>query len=140
MIAYEVLIPLEISYPDKRQTSYSNMTNFHLDVGDFFFLESGYWGRVPVHDLFAKAEISSVFVETNVLKKIVFKSTKLKRDAAGEIDFYKVWEEEDNINLFNPLINKRLTIEEALEGFHEGKLIVESVAWKRADKLKELGI
>ena len=136
MIAYEVLIPLEISYPDKRQTSYSNMTNFHLDVGDFFFLESGYWGRVPVHDLFAKAEISSVFVETNVLKKIVFKSTKLKRDDAGEIDFYTVWEEEDNINLFNPLINKRLTIEEALEG----KMIVESIAWKRVDKLKELGI
>ena len=112
------------------------MTNFHLDVGDFFFLESGYWGRVPVHDLFAKADISSNFVETNVLKKIVFKSTKLKRDDAGEIDFYKVWEEEDNINLFNPLINKGLTIEEALER----KLIVESVAWKRAAKLKELGI
>ena len=136
MIAYEVLIPLEISYPDKRQTSYSNMTNFHLDVGDFFFLESGYWGRVPVHDLFAKADISSDFVETNVLKKIVFKSTKLKRDDSGEIDFYKVWEEEDNINLFNPFINKRLTIEEALKR----KLITESVAWKRVDKLKELGI
>ena len=136
MIAYEVLIPLEISYPDKRQTSYSNMTNFHLDAGDFFFLESGYWGRVPVHDLFTKADISSDFVETNVLKKIVFKSTKLKRDNAGEIDFYKVWEEEDNINLFNPFINKRLTIEEALEG----KMIVESIAWKRVDKLKELGI
>ena len=136
MIAYEVLIPLEISYPDKRQTSYSNMTNFHLDKGDFFFLESGYWGRVEVRDLWQKDGISSDFVETNVLKKIVFKSTKLKRDEAGEIDFYKVWEEEDNINLFNPLINKRLTIEEALER----KLIVESVAWKRVAKLKELGI
>ena len=136
MIAYEVLIPLEISYPDKRQTSYSNMTNFHLDKGDFFFLESGYWGRVEVRDLWQKDGISSDFVETNVLKKIVFKSTKLKRDEAGEIDFYKVWEEEDNINLFNPLINKRLTIEEALER----KLIVESVAWKRVAKLNELGI
>lgn len=136
MIAYEVLIPLEISYPDKRQTSYSNMTNFHLDVGDFFFLESGYWGRIEVRDLWQKDVISTGFEETNVLKKIVFKSTKLKRDDAGEIDFYKVWEEEDNINLFNPLINKGLTIEEALER----KLIVESVAWKRAAKLKELGI
>ena len=136
MIAYEVLIPLEISYPDKRQTSYSNMTNFHLDVGDFFFLESGYWGRIEVRDLWQKDVISTGFEETNVLKKIVFKSTKLKRDDAGEIDFYKVWEEEDNINLFNPLINKRLTIEEALER----KLIVESVAWKRVAKLKELGI
>ena len=136
MVAYEVLIPLDISYPDKRQTSYSNMTNFHLDAGDFFFIESGYWGRVPVHDIFKKADISSNFVETSILKKIVFKSTKLKRDDAGEIDFYKVWEEEDNINLFNPLINKRLTIEEALEG----KMIVESIAWKRVDKLKELGI
>jgi hypothetical protein len=63
-------------------------------------------------------------------------STKLKRDDAGEIDFYKVWEEEDNINLFNPVINKSLTIKEALEV----KLVVESVAWKRMDKLKELGI
>jgi hypothetical protein len=137
MIAYEVLIPLEISYPDKRQTSYSNMTNFHLDAGDFFFIESGYWGRVPVHDLFAKAEISSVFVETNVLKKIVFKGGAFKRDKdGGEPYFDDFWEEEDNINLFNPLINKYLTIEESLEG----KLIVESVAWKRVDKLKELGI
>ena len=136
MIAYEVLIPLEISYPDKRQTSYSNMTNFHLDKGDFFFLESGYWGRVEVKDLWGKDFISSDYVETSILKKIVFKSTKLKRDDAGEIDFYKVWEEEDNINLFNPFINKRLTIEEALKR----KLITESVAWKRVDKLKELGI
>ena len=137
MIAYEVLIPLEISYPDKRQTSYSNMTNFHLDVGDFFFLESGYWGRVPVHDLFAKADISTNFVEKHVLKKIVFKGGAFKRDEnGGEPYFDDFWEEEDNINLFNPLINKRLTIEEALEG----KLIVESVAWKRVDKLKELGI
>ena len=136
MIAYEVLIPLEISYPDKRQTSYSNMTNFHLDVGDFFFLESGYWGRIEVRDLWQKDVISTGFEETNVLKKIVFKSTKLKRDDAGEIDFYKVWEEEDSINLFNPLINRCLTIEEALER----KFIAESVAWKRAAKLKELGI
>ena len=137
MIAYEVLIPLEISYPDKRQTSYSNMTNFHLDVGDFFFLESGYWGRVPVHDWFAKADIRTNFVEKHVLKKIVFKGGAFKRDEnGGEPYFDDFWEEEDNINLFNPLINKRLTIEEALEG----KLIVESVAWKRVDKLKELGI
>ena len=136
MIAYEVLIPLDISYPDKRKTGRSNMNNFYLDVGDFFFIEHGYWGRVEVRDLWQKDGISSDFVETNVLKKIVFKSTKLKRDDAGEIDFYKVWEEEDNINLFNPLINKGLTIEEALER----KLIVESVAWKRVAKLKELGI
>lgn len=136
MIEYEVLIPLDISYPDKRKTGRSNMNNFNLDKGDFFFIEHGYWGRVEVRDLWQKDGISSDFVETNVLKKIVFKSTKLKRDNAGEIDFYKVWEEEDNINLFNPLINKSLTIEEALER----KLITESVSWKRAAKLKELGI
>lgn len=136
MIAYEVLIPLDISYPDKRKTGRSNMNNFNLDKGDFFFIEHGYWGRVEVRDLWGKDNISSDFVETNVLKKIVFKSTKLKRDGAGEIDFYKVWEEEDSINLFNPLINRVLTIEEALER----KLVVESVAWKRAAKLKELGI
>ena len=136
MIAYEVLIPLDISYPDKRKTGRSNMNNFNLDKGDFFFIEHGYWGRVEVKDLWQKDGISTDFVETNVLKKIVFKSTKIKRDDVGEIDFYKVWEEEDSINLFNPLINRVLTIEEALER----KLIVESVAWKRAAKLKELGI
>ena len=134
MIAYEVLIPLDISY--RIDGNYSNMNNFHLDTGDFFFLEPGYWGRVEIKNLWRNDDISSDYVETSILKKIVFMSTKLKRDDAGEIDFYKVWEEEDNINLFNPLINKRLTIEEALEG----KLIVESVAWKRVDKLKELGI
>lgn len=136
MIEYEVLIPLDISYPDKRKTGRSNMNNFNLDKGDFFFIEHGYWGRVEVRDLWGKDFISSDFVETSILKKIVFKSTKLKRDNAGEIDFYKVWEEEDNINLFNPLINRGLTIEEALER----KLIAESVSWKRAAKLKELGI
>ena len=137
MIAYEVLIPLDISYPDKRKTGRSNMNNFNLDKGDFFFIEHGYWGRIEVRDfLWGKDVISTGFEETNVLKKIVFKSTKLKRDDAGEIDFYKVWEEEDSINLFNPLINRGLTIEEALEG----KMIVESIAWKRVDKLKELGI
>lgn len=136
MIAYEVLIPLDISYPDKRKTGRSNMNNFYLDKGDFFFIEHGYWGRVEVKDLWQKDFISSDYVETSILKKIVFKSTKLKRDDDGEIDFYKVWEEEDNINLFNPLINKGLTIEEALER----KLIAESVAWKRVAKLKELGI
>ena len=136
MIEYEVLIPLDISYPDKRKTGRSNMNSFNLDKGDFFFIEHGYWGRIEVRDLWQKDDISTGFEETNVLKKIVFKSTKLKRDDTGEIDFYKVWEEEDSINLFNPLINRGLTIEEALER----KLIVESVAWKRVAKLKELGI
>ena len=134
MIAYEVLTPLEISY--RIDGNYSNMNNFHLDTGDFFFLEPGYWGRVEIKNLWRNDDISSDYVETSILKKIVFMSTKLKRDDAGEIDFYKVWEEEDNINLFNPLINKGLTIEDALER----KLITESVAWKRAAKLKELGI
>ena len=136
MIEYEVLIPLDISYPDKRKTGRSNMNSFNLDKGDFFFIESGYWGRVEVKNLWRNDDISSEYVETSILKKIVFKSTKLKRDDAGEIDFYKVWEEEDSINLFNPLINRCLTIEEALER----KFIAESVAWKRAAKLKELGI
>jgi hypothetical protein len=134
MIAYEVLTPLEISY--RIDGNYSNMNNFHLDTGDFFFLEPGYWGRVEIKNLWRNDDISSDYVETSILKKIVFMSTKLKRDDAGEIDFYKVWEEEDNINLFNPVINKSLTIKEALEV----KLVVESVAWKRAAKLKELGI
>jgi hypothetical protein len=134
MIAYEVLTPLEISY--RIDGNYSNMNNFHLDTGDFFFLEPGYWGRVEIKNLWRNDDISSDYVETSILKKIVFMSTKLKRDDAGEIDFYKVWEEEDNINLFNPVINKNLTIKEALEV----KLVVESVAWKRVDKLKELGI
>jgi len=136
MIEYEVLIPLDISYPDKRKTGRSNMNSFNLDKGDFFFIESGYWGRVEVKNLWRNDDISSEYVETSILKKIVFKSTKLKRDDAGEIDFYKVWEEEDSINLFNPLINRCLTIEEALER----KFIAESVAWKRVAKLKELGI
>ena len=135
MIAYEVLTPLEISYRIDRNSS--NMNNFHLDTGDFFFLEPGYWGRVEIKNLWRNDDISSDYVETSILKKIVFMSTKLKRDDAGEIDFYKVWEEEeDNINLFNPVINKSLTIKEALEV----KLVVESLAWKRVDKLKELGI
>ena len=100
MIAYEVLTPLEISY--RIDGNYSNMNNFHLDTGDFFFLEPGYWGRVEIKNLWRNDDISSDYVETSILKKIVFMSTKLKRDDAGEIDFYKVWEEEDNINLFNP--------------------------------------
>jgi len=135
---YEVLKSLDISYPDnKRQTGYSNMNNFYLDVGDFFFIEPGYWGRVEVNDLFGKSDISSNFVETHVLKKIIFKGGAFKRDEDGSEPYFdSFWEEEDNINLFNPLINKRLTIKEALER----ELIVESVAWKRDDILKELGI
>ncbi len=121
---YEVLKSLDISYPDKGQTGYSNMDTFYLTKGDFFFIEEGYWGRVEVNDLYGKSDISSNFVETNVLKKIVFK---------GGDDF---WEEEDNINLFNPLINKSLNIEDALKK----KLIIESVSWKRDDILEELGI
>ena len=121
---YEVLKSLDISYPDKGQTDYSNIAAFYLTKGDFFFLEPGYWGRVEVNDLFGKSDISSSFVETNVLKKIVFK---------GGDDF---WEEEDNINLFNPLINKSINIEDALKK----KLIIESVSWKRDDILEELGI
>ena len=134
---YEVLKSLDISYPDnKRQVGYSNMSNFYLDVGDFFFIEPGYWGRVEVNDLFGKSDISSSFVETHVLKKILFKGGDIKKDENGEYYLDDFWEEEDNINLFNPLINKRLTIKEALEQ----ELIVESVAWKRDDILKELGI
>lgn len=137
---YEVLKSLDISYRDRLEnydtTGYTNMNNFYLDVGDFFFVEPGYWGRVEVNDLFGKSDISSNYLETHVLKKILFKSTKIFRNDDNEIDFYKVWEEEDNINLFNPLINKRLTIKEALDR----ELIVESVAWKRDDILKELGI
>lgn len=137
---YEVLKSLDISYRNRLEnydtTRYTNMNNFYLDVGDFFFVEPGYWGRVEVNDLFGKSDISSNFVETHVLKKILFKSTKMFRNDDNEIDFHKVWEEEDNINLFNPLINKRLTIEDALDR----ELIAESVAWKRDDILKELGI
>lgn len=134
MIAYEVLTPLEISYRDE---GYSNMNNFHLDTGDFFFIEPGYWGRVEVRDLWGKRDISSDYVETSILKKIVFKGGAFKRDEnGGEPYFDDFWEERDNINLFNPLINKGLTIKDALER----KLIVESIAWKRVDKLKELGI
>ena len=121
---YEVLKSLDISYPDKGQTDYSNISTFYLTKGDFFFIEPGYWGRVEVNDLFGQDDISSSFVETNVLKKIVFK---------GGDDF---WEEEDNINLFNPLINKSINIEDALKK----KLIIESVSWKRDDILEELGI
>lgn len=47
MIEYEVLIPLDISYPDKRKTGRSNMNSFNLDKGDFFFIEPGYWGSLP---------------------------------------------------------------------------------------------
>ena len=135
MIAYEVLTPLEISY--RIDGKYSNMNNFHLDTGDFFFLEPGYWGRVEIKNLWRNDDISSDYVETSILKKIVFKGGAFKRDEnGGEPYFDDFWEERDNINLFNPVINKRLTIEEALEG----KLVVESLAWKRVDKLKELGI
>jgi hypothetical protein len=135
MIAYEVVKSLEISYPDK--SIYSYLNNFHLDEGDFFFIESGYWGRVEVKDLFGKDDISSDYVESCLLKKIVFKGGAFKRDEnGGEPYFDEFWEERDNINLFNPLINKRLTIEEALKR----EMIVESIAWKRVDKLKELGI
>lgn len=135
MVAYEVLTSLEISYPDK--SSYSYLNSFHLDVGDFFFIESGYWGRIEIKNLFGKDDISHDYVESCLLKKVVFKGGEFKKNKnGGEPYFDEFWEEEDNINLFNPLINKRLTIEEALEG----KMIVESIAWKRVDKLKELGI
>ena len=96
---YEVLKSIDISYPDKGQTDYSNIAAFYLTKGDFFFLEPGYWGRVEVNDLFGKSDISSSFVETNVLKKIVFK---------GGDDF---WEEEDNIkNGNNEGIKKKYTL------------------------------
>lgn len=120
---YEALKPLDISFRYKESTGYTNMDTFYLTTGDFFFVETGYWGSVAVHDLFARADISDRYVETCVLKKIVFK--------VGDS-----WEERDDINLFNPLINKSIMIEDAL---NKG-LIAESVAWKRADKLKELGI
>ncbi len=134
---YEVLKSLDISYPDKGQTGYSNMNNFHLDTGDFFFIEPGYWGRVEVKDLWGKDFISSDYVETSILKKIVFKGGAFKKDEnGGEPYFDDFWEERDNINLFNPLINKRLTIEGALKS----ELIIESLSWKRDDILEELGI
>lgn len=120
---YEALKPLDISFRYKESTGYTNMDTFYLTTGDFFFVETGYWGRVPVHDIFLKDDISDRYVETCFLKKIVFK--------VGDS-----WEERDDINLFNPLINKSIMIEDAL---NKG-LIAESVAWKRADKLKELGI
>jgi hypothetical protein len=134
---YEVLKSLDISYPDKGQTGYSNISTFYLTKGDFFFIEPGYWGRVEVNDLFGQDDISSSFVETNVLKKIVFKGGSFKKDEdVSEPYFDSFWEEEDNINLFNPLINKLLTIEGALKR----ELIIESVSWKRDDILEELGI
>ena len=134
---YEVLKSLDISYPDKGQTGYSNISTFYLTKGDFFFLEPGYWGRVEVNDLFGQDDISSSFVETNVLKKIVFKGGAFKRDEDGSEPYFDgFWEEEDNINLFNPLINKLLTIEGALKR----ELIIESISWKRDDILEELGI
>ena len=123
MITYEALKPLDISFRYKESTGYTNMDTFYLTTGDFFFVETGYWGRVPVHDIFLKDDISDRYVETCFLKKIVFK--------VGDS-----WEERDDINLFNPLINKSIMIEDAL---NKG-LIAEPVAWKRADKLKELGI
>lgn len=120
---YEALKPLDISFRYKESTGYTNMDTFYLTTGDFFFVETGYWGRVPVHDIFVKADISDRYVETCVLKKIVFK--------VGDS-----WEERDDINLFNPLINKSIMIEDAL---NKG-LIAESVAWKRVERLNELGI
>ena len=137
MIAYEALKPLDISFRYKESTGYTNMDTFYLTTGDFFFVETGYWGRVPVHDIFLKADISDRYVETCVLKKIIFKGGAFKKDEnGGEPYFDDFWEERDDINLFNPLINKSIMIEDAL---NKG-LIAESVAWKRADKLKELGI
>lgn len=135
MICYEVLKSLDISYRNKSETidGYTNINSFHLDVGDFIFLEEGYWGRVEVKDVYSGSKLSSDYIKTHILKKILYKATKMKR-VDGDIDFYKVWEEEDNINLFNPLINRTLTIEEALEC----KIISESTAWKREMKLNEL--
>lgn len=135
MIGYEVLKSLDISYRNKSETidGYTNINSIYLDVGDFIFLEGGYWGRVEVRDINGRY-LSSNFEQTYVLKKILYKSTKMFRDEKGEIDFYKVWEEEDNMNLFNPLINRNTTIDKALER----GLIVESLAWKREMKLNEL--
>lgn len=135
---YEVLKSLDISYRNRFENyeTTTNINSFYLDVGDFIFIEPGYWGRVEVKDLWGKNGISSDFVQTNILKKILFKGGAMKKGDDGFIFFDKFWEEKDNINLFNPLINKVLTIEDALER----ELIIESVAWKRDDILKELGI
>lgn len=132
---YEVLKTFTIEFIS--ETGSSNMGSFYLEVGDFIFIDHGYWGRVVSRDLFGKDDVSRNFVETCVLKKILYKGGDIKKDENGEIYYDNFWQEEDNINLFNPLINSRqLTIEQALQiGY-----IVESVAHKRDDILKELGI
>ena len=127
MIAYEVIKPFNIDY--------SINNNIYLGPGDFLFLESGYFGRVLVKGVFNDM-ISSNYSYSYVLKKILYKGGDVKKDEDDEIYFDECWTELENINLFNPLINNKITIEEALKQ----ELIVESIAWKRVDKLKELGI
>lgn len=127
MIAYEVIKPFNIDY--------SINNNIYLGSGDFLFLESGYFGRVLVKGVFNDM-ISSNYSYSYVLKKILYKGGDVKKDEDDEIYFDECWTELENINLFNPLINNKITIEEALKQ----ELIVESIAWKRVDKLKELGI
>ena len=53
MIGYEVLKSLDISYRNKSEAidGYTNINSIYLDVGDFIFLEGGYWGRVEVRDI-----------------------------------------------------------------------------------------
>ena len=132
---YEVLKTFTIEFIS--ETGSSNMGSFYLEVGDFIFIDHRYWGRVVSRDLFGKDDVSRNFVETCVLKKILYKGGDIKKDENGEIYYDNFWQEEDNINLFNPLINSRqLTIEQALQiGY-----IVESVSHKRDDILKGLGI
>lgn len=137
MIAYEAKKPLDISYPAKGENGgHSNRSDFYLEEGDLVFLEPGYWGAVEERDLRGVRLTGIDYEERFVLKKIAYKATKAKRDESGRIDFYKEWEEHDNINLFNPLIDKRYTIQEALER----GMIEESMSWKREEKLRELGI
>lgn len=121
MIAYEVLKPIHISYRDE---SYKGM---YLQEGDFFFIEQGYWTR--------KGSVGK-YKQTCILKKIVFKGGALKIGEDGEAYFDKFWEEEDNINIVNPLIDGRISIEHALSE----EWIAESVAWKRDDILEKLGL
>ena len=127
MIAYEVIKPFNIDY--------SIDNNIHLETGDFLFLESGYFVRVILKGVFNDM-ISSKYSEAYVLKKILYKGGDIKKDEYGEIYFDECWKEFENINLFNPLINNKITIEEALLG----GFIIKSVVWIRAAKLKELGI
>ncbi len=136
--AYKVIKSIELSFHNKEKVDYG----IHLENGDSFFIESGFWN----------SNYSSKSEEVFILRRVIYSEQNLYKDESGEIKTKEHTKDVDNINIINPTIKSydgintrtigmffdKNTFIKKIEILIEEKIIEESVSWNRELKLKQI--